>query len=291
MEYIDVCLQLSEHNDRVFKLVALAAFSMIEGAVLYSSFAYLKHFQACGKNKLINIVRGVDMSVRDEALHSEAGAWLFRTLLHESNLPQGELDELKTSISNIQQITREHEHKIVDMIFEKGKIEGVTAHQMKNFVDSRIDLCLSNLGYEKVYKPEYNPIAEWFYTSINAYKFNDFFTGIGREYNHSFISEFMMYNKGKVKEMVTKAGCNNTEEFVNLIYNTVDVDCYPADYELYGNFCYKFFPNEFEVRKIDFGFFGREAREKPFWDDNEIKFLIENNKNKPVISFHTWGLN
>jgi hypothetical protein len=123
------------------------------------------------------------------------------------------------------------------------------------------------------------------------FNFNNKILGIGREYNHSFISEFMMYNKSKVKEMITKAGCNNTEEFVNLIYNTVDVDCYPADYELYGNFCYKFFPNEFEVRKIDFGFFGREAREKPFWDDNEIKFLIENNKNKPVISFHTWGLN
>ncbi len=68
MEYIDLCLQLSEHNDYTHKLIALAAFSMIEGAVLYSSFAYLKHFQACGKNKLINIVRGVDMSVRDEAV-------------------------------------------------------------------------------------------------------------------------------------------------------------------------------------------------------------------------------
>lgn len=186
MEYIDGCLQLSEQDECIKKLIALAAFSMIEGAVLYSSFAYLKHFQACGKNKLINIVRGVDMSVRDEALHSEAGAWLFRTLSQESNLSLEDVGVLKIAISNVQETIREHEHKIVDMIFEKGKIEGITAHQMKNFVDSRIDLCLSNLGYEKVYKPEYNPIAEWFYTSINAYKFNDFFTGIGREYNRNW---------------------------------------------------------------------------------------------------------
>jgi len=48
-------------------LVSLAAFSMVEGAVLYSSFAFLKHFQSVGKNKLINVVRGINFSVRDEA--------------------------------------------------------------------------------------------------------------------------------------------------------------------------------------------------------------------------------
>ncbi len=61
-------------------LISLGVFSMMEGAVLYSSFAYLKHFQSEGKNKLMNIVRGINFSVRDENLHSVGGAWLFRTL-------------------------------------------------------------------------------------------------------------------------------------------------------------------------------------------------------------------
>lgn len=46
-------------------LISLAGFSMIEGAVLYSSFAFLKHFQSQGKNKIPNICRGLNMSVRD----------------------------------------------------------------------------------------------------------------------------------------------------------------------------------------------------------------------------------
>ena len=47
-------------------MLSLAAFTMVEGAVLYSNFAYLKHFQAKGKNKLKRIVSGIDFSVRDE---------------------------------------------------------------------------------------------------------------------------------------------------------------------------------------------------------------------------------
>ena len=38
-------------------LVSLAGFSMVEGAILYSSFAFLKHYQSQGKNKLMNVVR------------------------------------------------------------------------------------------------------------------------------------------------------------------------------------------------------------------------------------------
>lgn len=123
------------------------------------------------------------------------------------------------------------------------------------------------------------------------FNFNNKVLGIGREYNHSFISEFMMYNKDKVNEMIKKSGCKDKYEFLELVYNSVDGSCYPADYELYGNFCYKYYPNEFDVKKLDFGFFGRESKEKPFWEDDEIRFLINTNKHKPLVSFHTWGLN
>jgi len=47
-------------------LKSLAAFAFVEGAVLYSSFAFLKHFQVEGKNLLANLVAGINFSVRDE---------------------------------------------------------------------------------------------------------------------------------------------------------------------------------------------------------------------------------
>jgi ribonucleotide reductase beta subunit family protein with ferritin-like domain len=65
--------------------VAIAAFSLIEGVILYSSFAFLKHYQSQGKNKLANVVRGINFSVRDENLHSLAGAWAFKLKVQELN--------------------------------------------------------------------------------------------------------------------------------------------------------------------------------------------------------------
>ena len=74
MEYVESLVRDDED------LVSLGAFSMVEGAVLYSSFAFLKSFQANGKNKIVNVVRGIDFSVRDENIHCVGGAWLFHQL-------------------------------------------------------------------------------------------------------------------------------------------------------------------------------------------------------------------
>lgn len=154
----------------------LTVLALTEGAVLYSSFAFLKHFQSQGKNKIMNIVRGINFSVRDESLHSSASSWLYRQLAEEGGVDN------QNNVPVIAEAVRQHEHQIVDKIFEKGPVEGITATQMKNFVDSRIDVVLKNLGYSAMYNPSHNPIADWFYKSINDYAMNDFFTGTGREY-------------------------------------------------------------------------------------------------------------
>ena len=161
----------------------LMALAFAEGVILYSSFAYLKHFQSNGKNKILNIVRGINFSSRDEAIHCDASAWLFRTLCEENGV---ELDNLKGLAHKLAETVREHEYAIVDKIFEKGKIEGITDLQMKNFVDSRINLVLRSLGFENLYEVKYNPVAEWFYDGINTYVFNDFFSGIGNQYSRSW---------------------------------------------------------------------------------------------------------
>lgn len=162
--------------------LSLAVFSMMEGAVLYSSFAFLKHFQARGKNMLTNVVRGINFSVRDENLHSEAGAWLYRTLVAEERRNARERAELERTIVEAAGKIFEHECRIIDMIFAKGKINGITAEELRAFVASRLNLCLTNLSIQPVFEVRDNPIAEWFYDSINALQFHDFFTGTGSEY-------------------------------------------------------------------------------------------------------------
>lgn len=167
-------------------LRALGAFTFGEGAILYSSFAYLKHFQSQGKNKMVNTVSGINFSARDEHLHSVAAAWLFRTLLKEKS-DAGEIDEvykkaLKDDIIQAAHKVLEHEKVIISKIFEKGKIDGITSHQLEVFAQSRINLCLSNLGYEEIFKIEYNPIGDWFYKGITGYSSQDFFNSKGNQY-------------------------------------------------------------------------------------------------------------
>lgn len=172
-------------------LVSLAMFSMVEGVILYSSFAFLKHFQSQGKNKLMNLVRGINFSLRDENLHAIAGAWCFRHKLaeHARKNPTTHaqyVEELEKKIIDGAQKLYEHEKEIIKMTFAEGKIEGITEHQLDNFVQSRINECLKQLGFKKLYDVKYNPISEWFYKAINDYSFNDFFSGMGSQYHRNW---------------------------------------------------------------------------------------------------------
>lgn len=170
------------------ELISLAAFTFIEGAVLYSSFAFLKHFQSNGKNKVMNLVRGINFSVRDENLHSLAGAWLFKTVRDELKLTKKQLEKLIARIKQIAAQVFEHESRIVDMIFEEGDIPGITSKDLKAFVKHRINFCLSNIEIDPIFTAEEtaNTIEEWFYKGINDFQFNDFFSGVGNQYNRNW---------------------------------------------------------------------------------------------------------
>jgi len=176
--------------DRQFKvddpLLITAMGSITEGAILYSNFAFLKHFQAEGKNKLMNMTAGINFSVRDENLHSEAGAWLFKTLREELKPSEKEYARIVKKIQNTCAQVLEHESRIIDMIFEKGNIKGITDTQMKNFIMSRLNFCLNQLDIAPMFTVEYDPISQWFYKNINSGSLHDFFTKQGNNYTRDW---------------------------------------------------------------------------------------------------------
>ena len=185
-DLVDRMKFIDSHVNSEDDLISLAVFSIIEGAVLYSSFAFLKHFQSDGKNKLTNVVSGINFSVKDEALHSETGALLLKTLKKEKDLSFHDEENLKYSISKACEEVYKHELTIVKKIFEKGNIPGITEKQMDYFIQSRINTCLNQLGYESMFKVKYNPIADWFYKDINSSQLHDFFVSTGNEYNRDW---------------------------------------------------------------------------------------------------------
>lgn len=182
-------------------LKALGSFTFGEGAILYTSFAFLKHFQSQGKNKLLNVVSGINFSARDEHLHSEAAAWLFRTLKKEGKdsglYSEAYLKEVEEYIYAAAKEVFEHEKVIAAKIFAKGKMDGITEHQLHNFAMSRIDLCLKNLGYNPLFKVEYNPIGDWFYKGITGYQAQDFFNSQGNQYGRDWNALSFTWKKGE----------------------------------------------------------------------------------------------
>ena len=180
MEFIDKAISSKDIA------LSLGVFSLVEGAILYSSFAFLKHFQEGGKNKLLNLVRGINYSVNDENLHCEGGSWLFRQYIEEMEYEQYEWDMLCQDIRSAAIDLYDHECRIVDMIFEKGSIENIDSYNLKQFVKSRINHCLGLLNIEPIYNNTENNISKWFYKNINAVKLNDQFSGKGNSYNSAW---------------------------------------------------------------------------------------------------------
>lgn len=182
-ERIDFINSVADRDDNL--PLSLAAFVLLEGAVLYSSFAFLKSFSSAGRNKLVNVNAGISFSVSDEMLHAEAGAWLFKTLVEEQDLGSLEMGQLASEIIEVAFSIVEHEDRIVDMIFEEGEIENVTPETLKTFVRSRINMCLRMMGVAEIFSIDYNPIAEWFYGTATGYSMVDTFFKVSSEYERS----------------------------------------------------------------------------------------------------------
>lgn len=171
--------------------VALATFTFVEGVILYSSFAFLLSFQQQAQGKLKNVAgTGLAYSVRDEALHADAGSWLFNTFVEEYNIDR---NKIQKRIEKIAKESYELEKQIIENIFSKGAIEGITERQLKNFVKSRINKKLKDIKMEQFEKVTYNPISKWFYKAINAVEFSDFFNQNSTSYSNH-------WNFGKIKE-------------------------------------------------------------------------------------------
>jgi ribonucleoside-diphosphate reductase beta chain len=128
---------------------SLAVFSAFnEGVNLFSSFAVLLNFSRFNKMKGLGQI--IAFSIKDESLHSEAGCWLFRTLISE--FPDLLNDELKKEIYDAARVTVELEDSFIDKAFELGPIEGLDPKDLKAFIRHRANTKLGDLGLKSNWK-------------------------------------------------------------------------------------------------------------------------------------------
>lgn len=169
-------------EDKALSLAIFSAFT--EGVNLFSSFAILMSFQ------LRNLMKGtgqiVAWSVRDESLHSQAGCWLFRTLMKEN--PDLNASKLQDEIENACYISVELEFDFIDKAFEMGNIEGINKEQLKNFIKARANSKMEELGYKGLYNdidPNLLQQMEWFGHLTSGVEHQDFFASRPSSYSKS----------------------------------------------------------------------------------------------------------
>tara|TARA_B100000282_G_scaffold228301_1_gene170946 strand:+ start:2093 stop:3085 length:993 start_codon:yes stop_codon:yes gene_type:complete len=152
---------------------SLAIFSAFtEGVALYSSFAVLYSFQM--RNKLKGIGQQMKWSVRDESLHSKMGCQLFRHMCEE--YPEL-LDQCKDSIEEAAKLIVELELKYIDKMFEMGDLENLKADDLKEFIKSRTNSKLKELGYDGIFDFDEEKAGnlDWFYHLTGGQTHTDFF--------------------------------------------------------------------------------------------------------------------
>jgi ribonucleoside-diphosphate reductase beta chain len=157
-------------------LAAFGAFT--EGLQLFASFAILLNFPRFGKMKGMGQI--ISWSVRDETLHCLSVIRLFRTFVQEN--PEIWTEDLKREIYVSCATIVDHEDAFIDLAFELGAVEGLTAAEVKQYIRFIADRRLTQLGLNELYHVERNPLP-WLDDMLNAVEHTNFFENRATEYS------------------------------------------------------------------------------------------------------------
>jgi len=169
-------------HERAKSLAIFSAFT--EGVNLFSSFAVLLSFKL--RNKLKGVGQIVEWSIRDESMHSDAGCWLFRTLLEEK--PELKTPELEAAINEAALLSLKLELDFIEKVYEQGDLEGCSKDDLTSFIKHRVNTKMGDLGY----RPIVNGIDV---KAVERMKWFDHLSA-GKQHTDFFANRVTNYSKG-----------------------------------------------------------------------------------------------
>ena len=181
----DYVLNIAEQNTTKENTAAhIATFSAFtEGMQLFSSFIMLLNFPRHGKMKGMGQI--VTWSIVDETQHTENMIKLFRTYIEENREIWN--DELKGRLYTIAERMVELEDKFIDLAFQMGPMEDLTAEDVKKYIRYIADRRLISLGLKGQFKVKRNPLP-WVEEMINAPTHTNFFENRATDYAKGSLS-------------------------------------------------------------------------------------------------------
>jgi ribonucleoside-diphosphate reductase beta chain len=165
-----------ETDADILRTVAMFG-AFTEGLQLFASFAMLMNFPRFNKMKGMGQI--VTWSVRDESLHCEGMIKLFHAYAKETGaLTQ----EVKDDITECCRTVVGMEDKFIDLAFEMGPVQGMTADDIKQYIRYIADWRLGQLGLPKIYGVTEHPIP-WLTAILNGVEHANFFEARATEYS------------------------------------------------------------------------------------------------------------
>jgi ribonucleoside-diphosphate reductase beta chain len=156
----------------------IAMFSAFtEGMQLFSSFIMLLNFPRNGKMRGMGQI--ITWSIVDETIHAESMIKLFRTYIEENKEIWN--DELKSNIYQIAERMVELEDKFIELAFNLGPMDNLSADDVKHYIRYITDRRLISLGLKGIMKVKKNPLP-WVEEMINAPTHTNFFENRATDY-------------------------------------------------------------------------------------------------------------
>lgn len=168
-------------KDIATTLAVFGAFT--EGLQLFASFAILLNFQRFNKMKGMGQI--VTWSARDETLHTNSIIKLFKTFIKEN--PEVWTEELRGDLYEACATIVHFEDAFIDLAFEVGDVQGLTAREVKQYIRFIADRRLMQLGLKEIYMVDNNPLP-WLDQILNGVEHANFFEIRATEYSKAATS-------------------------------------------------------------------------------------------------------
>lgn len=148
-----------------------------EGLQLFASFAMLMNFPRQSKMKGMGQI--VSWSVRDESLHCEGIIKLYHAFAAETGALTKEVED--DIIACCHEVVA-MEDKFIDLAFEMGPVEGMTAEDIKQYIRFIADWRLRQLNLPEQFGVKENPLP-WLQSQLSALEHANFFEARATEYS------------------------------------------------------------------------------------------------------------
>jgi ribonucleoside-diphosphate reductase beta chain len=165
-------------NSHTGLALSLAQSVFNEGLSVFASFVMLLNFQRFGKMKGMGTI--VEWSIRDETLHVQGNAKLFREFCEEK--PRIVNDELKSKIYQMAKDVVKLEDRFIKLAFDGMEMEGLSEEDVRQYIRHIADRRLLQLGMKPKFGVKDNPLP-WLDWVLNGASHDNFFEKRVTEYS------------------------------------------------------------------------------------------------------------